>query len=441
MVDRLYLVIAVLLSLVISFDGSPRKVIFDKWSGNITSNPGNKYLKNQEYEWLIKVPVGGNFIELKFPAFLTECLYDYVSVYNNNDEDNRLQLAAISGNLRSMEDIVSDTGQMYIHLTSDADRVFRGFKATFSVTICPNNCTGSNGRCNPNSNKCTCNTGWYGDKCDKGALDCGSHGQLDTLLNKCRCNEGYFGWKCNIKLISKAEEPPYNSWFSLVQPESRQSILSWDQAKRMLPRQGHTADVIGDYLYVFGGYDLNLVLYSFKRLHVVSGDWSDVPISPASSSLPGGRYMHSSAVFGDSILYCGGFFKSTTTIGGDCWLYNTSDSCWYQYPSLPVPVTGHTTTVVPAGNVYLFGGLTGGDTDHYSCSLHTMDLSSRSPVWGLVTPTIYKCSEIRRYGHSAVYDEDSGSIVVFGGFVPIPHVRYDKSSDVLLFSIKNKIYR
>ena len=54
MVDRLYLVIAVLLSLVTSFDGSPRKVIFDKWSGNITSNPGNKYLKNQEYEWLIK---------------------------------------------------------------------------------------------------------------------------------------------------------------------------------------------------------------------------------------------------------------------------------------------------------------------------------------------------------------------------------------------------
>ena len=58
----------------------------------------------------------------------------------------------------------------------------------------------------------------------------------------------------------------------------------------MLPRQGHTADVIGDYLYVFGGYDLNLVLYSFKRLHVLSGDWSDVPISPDCSSLPGGVY-------------------------------------------------------------------------------------------------------------------------------------------------------
>ena len=29
--------------------------------------------------------------------------------------------------------------------------------------------------------------------------------------------------------------------------------------------------------------------------------------------------------------------------------------------------------------------------------------------------------------------------VSYSGFVPIPHVRYDKSSDVLLFSIKNKV--
>ena len=57
----------------------------------------------------------------------------------------------------------------------------------------------------------------------------------------------------------------------------------------MLPRQGHTADVIDDYLYIFGGYDLNIVLYSFKRLYIPSGNWSDVPInSECAARLPQG---------------------------------------------------------------------------------------------------------------------------------------------------------
>ena len=59
--------------------------------------------------------------------------------------------------------------------------------------------------------------------------------------------------------------------------------------QRMLPRQGHTADVIGDYLYIFGGYDLNMVLYSFKRLYFPSGNWSDVPIdTDCAAQLPKG---------------------------------------------------------------------------------------------------------------------------------------------------------
>lgn len=69
---------------------------------------------------------------------------------------------------------------------SDAELVFRGFRATFNVTICPANCTGDNGRCNVITKTCMCNFGWHGEKCAKRTIFCGENGQLDSILNKCR---------------------------------------------------------------------------------------------------------------------------------------------------------------------------------------------------------------------------------------------------------------
>ena len=38
------------------------------------------------------------------------------------------------------------SGKLYIHFVSDAGTVLRGFRGSFNVTICPNNCTGTHGR-------------------------------------------------------------------------------------------------------------------------------------------------------------------------------------------------------------------------------------------------------------------------------------------------------
>ena len=78
---------ALFLPLCISFEGSPRKIITDKWSGTIISNPGNRnYLKNQEYEWLIK----GNLSYLIFistlPKYTVDPVWPHPHTYSQYSE-------------------------------------------------------------------------------------------------------------------------------------------------------------------------------------------------------------------------------------------------------------------------------------------------------------------------------------------------------------------
>ena len=71
------------------------------------------------------------------------------------------------------------------------------------------------------------------------------------------------------------------------------TIQNLDGFQMMSPRQGHTADVIGDYLFVFGGFDLNQVMYSFVKLDMISGIWSDVLVDLSCISIPTGELPHS----------------------------------------------------------------------------------------------------------------------------------------------------
>ena len=57
----------------------------------------------------------------------------------------------------------------------------------------------------------------------------------------------------------------------------------------LLPRQGHTADIIGDSLFVFGGFDLNNVLSDFSRLDILSREWSAVHVDSSCLSIPAGE--------------------------------------------------------------------------------------------------------------------------------------------------------
>ena len=83
------------------------------------------------------------------------------------------------------------------------------------------------------------------------------------------------------------------------------------------------------------------------------------------------------------------------------------------------------------------------DTGNYSDSLYALSLLDNNTTpynWELVTPTLPNSNKLRRYGHSAVLDSTSDSILVFGGFVPLPHVQKEKSSDVWVFNIEESVW-
>lgn len=84
---------------------------------------------------------------------------------------------------------------MLILLYSDTNYVLNGFRAEFSVTDCPNNCTSEKqGVCF--NHKCVC-TGdfWGGDDCSHELCpdNCGkNNGHGYCYLGKCVCEDGRY---------------------------------------------------------------------------------------------------------------------------------------------------------------------------------------------------------------------------------------------------------
>lgn len=76
---------------------------------------------------------------------------------------------------------------MLILLYSDTNYVLDGFKAEFSVTNCPNNCT-NRGKCVGHT--CVCQGDWVGRDCSQHACPehCGSHENRGSCLKEhCSC--------------------------------------------------------------------------------------------------------------------------------------------------------------------------------------------------------------------------------------------------------------
>lgn len=79
---------------------------------------------------------------------------------------------------------------MLILLYSDTNYVLNGFRAEFSVTDCPNNCS-SHGECH--NHRCFCENDWGGEDCSHRLCpdDCGrdkGHGNCE--IGKCVCRDG-----------------------------------------------------------------------------------------------------------------------------------------------------------------------------------------------------------------------------------------------------------
>lgn len=173
-----------------------RRVFSDSW-GVITDGPqGSNYTQDSHCEWLIKANATNKYITLNFQSMGTECSYDYVFVYDGDSFRSPL-LGSFSGKTEPQK-VVASSGHMLILLYSDTNYVLDGFRAEFSITNCPNNCSG-NGRCF--NNQCACASEWGGFDCSKSLCpdDCWSRlGRGRCEGGQCICFEGYSGQSCSL---------------------------------------------------------------------------------------------------------------------------------------------------------------------------------------------------------------------------------------------------
>ncbi|KAJ2953641.1 hypothetical protein O0L34_g1253 [Tuta absoluta] len=232
--------------------------VFTEPNGIITDGPSNSnYTQDSHCEWLIKAANKSQFITLSFIRMGTECSYDYVFVYDGDSFDAPL-LGSFSGKT-DPQNVTATSGYMLILLYSDTNYVLDGFRASYAIHNCPNNCT-ERGECM--SNKCICWGKWIGPDCSVEQCPNGCSGNGQCKGDGCACKKGYSGESCSLKTHDKEG----NSWHWLSHSESG-----------MTRRAAHTAVYVNqtDSLYVFGGYDLNKVLGLLEIYRFSTSRWYD----------------------------------------------------------------------------------------------------------------------------------------------------------------------
>ncbi|XP_017786408.1 PREDICTED: multiple epidermal growth factor-like domains protein 8 isoform X2 [Nicrophorus vespilloides] len=453
-----------------------RRVFTSSW-GVITDGPiGSNYTQDSHCEWLIKANSTNKFITLSFQSMGTECSYDYVFVYDGDSFKSPL-LGSFSGKTEPQQ-VIASSGYMLILLYSDTNYVLDGFRAEFSITDCPNNCSKTQGHCF--KNRCVCESGWGGQDCSKKLCpeDCGfTHGR-GRCEDTCICNPGFSGQACSLS----DEDVLGNKWHWLSHSEGG-----------LTKRAAHTAVYVDqtDSLYVFGGYNLNKILgdleiYDFKNSSWIDENGHPLPhisllnfVDPASVAKliehagrpwekkwginsknsffrnllyisensnvtkriqrhsqkpqhqkPLPRYGHSACKVELGFVIFGGKLDNGS-LSNELWLYNAFTMKWelrsLQSKIRPPKLTRHTLTAAADDEIFLFGGST--EDGEFSSKLFKIHLEDDlSENWIEVKSRGGKELDVRVVAHSTVYHSVTNSLLVYGGIVA-GVARFSKLSD------------
>eukprot|EP01083_Nonionella_stella_P156382 506369_1 len=108
------------------------------------------------------------------------------------------------------------------------------------------------------------------------------------------------------------------------------------------PRRGHTANVIGSHMFIFGG------LYGFSKylndLHIYNGDKSEwIQPELVGNTRPPPRAWHTSNTVGKQILFFGGT-SGRINFMNECWVFDTMGYFWFQiecHGKSPLPRCSH----------------------------------------------------------------------------------------------------
>lgn len=137
-------------------------------------------------------------------------------------------------------------------------------------------------------------------------------------------------------------------------------------------RDGHSACVIGDFMYIFGGYEENFERFGqdVYRLDLNTFTWK---LMPCRGEAPVHRDFHTATPVGDMMLIFGGrssdnaYNLVTDYYSNKVSYYNTSTGTWYSpgvSPPLPSGRRSHSAIGLDNGKVLIFGGFNGRTREH-----------------------------------------------------------------------------
>ncbi|KAK7069867.1 hypothetical protein SK128_016424 [Halocaridina rubra] len=138
-----------------------------------------------------------------------------------------------------------------------------------------------------------------------------------------------------------------NSW---VWPET--------YGERPTPRAAHSADIVGDTVYIFGGRFKNTRMNDLHCLHLISNHWSGNLTDSEVQNAPEGRSWHTFNFINDRKAVVYGGFNATQQVLKDIWILNIEKQLWQRVDNDNAkPALWHTSSIAYPGEVFCYGGL------------------------------------------------------------------------------------
>ncbi|XP_047668729.1 attractin isoform X5 [Tachysurus fulvidraco] len=419
-------------------------------SGYLTDGPGN-YKHKTKCTWLIEGQ-SNSILRLRFEHFATECSWDHLYVYDGDSIYSPL-LAAFSGLIvpehysnETVPEVVAESGYALLHFFSDAAYNLTGFNISYSnqqiscllsvsvnqqINMCPNNCSGR-GVCRlANSSdvvQCECEEGWKGDACDVPycASDCGYplQGRCQIKDKSCLCNPGWQGPDCSVSV-------PANVSF-WTHEEFRAHSLA---------RASHKAVVHEDVMWVIGGHVFNYTKYQMViAFNLSSQSW--MSLNRTANSVTA-RYGHSLVVHEDNIYMYGGKIDSTGNVTSELWVFHIRNQSWEllnPQAKEQYAVVGHSAHLVhlqPDGSEAVM-----------------LVVFGHCPLYGYISQ-VQQYNIVRNrwsvletsgalvhggYGHSSVYDPQTRSIYIHGGYKAFNATKYGLAGDLYRYNVDDSMW-
>ncbi|GAM27373.1 hypothetical protein SAMD00019534_105480 [Acytostelium subglobosum LB1] len=196
------------------------------------------------------------------------------------------------------------------------------------------------------------------------------------------------------------------------------------------PRHAHTCTLIGDIMWIFGGYGLGGIhLGDLSRIDLRSGRWERIKHT---TKLPA-RHSHTAVSYAGDLWIFGGIGTgSADNVYNDLWRYAPADDTWTKM----VPAQGYTpearwghAAVIYQGAMYVFGGMNEG----FYNNVLRYDFAANE--WTNVAVQNTQVSPVphgRQYHGMALV---GSRIYVFGGYdgLVCPNDMYELNLDTLVW--------